>query len=115
MLDISPFELLPDDIVQVDATTRGRSVPALRKQLLSYRFVNPRYLEDQAEALSVTDLTRAVANVWEAYQASTSDSSSPSFTGCCRERWRRRGTGRIGTPSSRWLTCIRWPPAFSRR
>lgn len=44
VLDISPFELLPDDIVQVDATTRGRSVPALRKQLLSYRFVNPRYL-----------------------------------------------------------------------
>lgn len=44
VLDISPFELLPDDIVQVDAATRGRSVPALRTQLLSYRFVNPRYL-----------------------------------------------------------------------
>jgi transcriptional regulator with XRE-family HTH domain len=70
VLDISPFELLPDDIVQVDAATRGRSVPALRKQLLSYRFVNPRYLQDQAEALLVPDLTRAVANVWEAYQAS---------------------------------------------
>jgi transcriptional regulator with XRE-family HTH domain len=63
VLDISPFELLPDDIVQVDGNTRGRSVPALRKQLLSYRFVNPRYLEDQAEPISLPDLTAAVANV----------------------------------------------------
>lgn len=70
VLDISPFELLPDDIVQVDANTRGRSVPALRKQLLSYRFVNPRYLEDQAEPISLPDLTAAVANVWAGYQAS---------------------------------------------
>lgn len=70
VLDISPFELLPDDIVQVDANTRGRSVPALRKQLLSYRFVNPRYLENQAEPMSLPDLTAAVANIWTAYQAS---------------------------------------------
>ena len=70
VLDISPFELLPDDIVQVDGNTRGRSVPALRKQLLSYRFVNPRYLEDQAEPISLPDLTAAVANVWAGYQAS---------------------------------------------
>ena len=68
VLDISPFELLPDDIVQVDANTRGRSVPALRKQLLSYRFVNPRYLEDQAEPMTMPDLTAAVANIWAAYQ-----------------------------------------------
>lgn len=70
VLDISPFELLPDDIVQVDASTRGRSVPALRKQLLSYRFVNPRYLPDEPEPLSLPDLTAAVANVWSAYQSS---------------------------------------------
>jgi transcriptional regulator with XRE-family HTH domain len=70
VLDISPFELLPDDIVQVDANTRGRSVPALRKQLLSYRFVNPRYLEDQAHPMSLPDLTAAVAKVWSGYQAS---------------------------------------------
>ncbi len=70
VLDISPFELLPDDIVQVDATTRGRSVPALRKQLLSYRFVNPRYLGIEPEPVSSADLTRAVANIWDAYQAS---------------------------------------------
>ncbi len=44
MLDISPLELMPDDIVHVDPATRGHSVPALRKQLLSYRFANPRYL-----------------------------------------------------------------------
>ena|SRR5215212_6206018 len=30
----------PDDIVQVDANTRGRSVPALRKRLLRYRPVS---------------------------------------------------------------------------
>ena len=70
VLDISPFELLPDDIVQVDAATRGRSVPALRKQLLSYRFVNPRYLDNDAAPLTVADLTQAVSNIWDAYQAS---------------------------------------------
>jgi hypothetical protein len=30
----------PNDIVQVDANTRGRSVPALRKPLLRYRPVS---------------------------------------------------------------------------
>jgi transcriptional regulator with XRE-family HTH domain len=70
VLDISPFELLPDDIVQVDAATRGRSVPALRRQLLSYRFVNPRYLDNDAAPLTLPDLTRAVASTWDAYQAS---------------------------------------------
>jgi hypothetical protein len=70
VLDIAPFELLPDDILQVDATTRGRSVPALRKQLLSYRFVNPRYLDRDVSPLSLPELTRAVANVWAGYQGS---------------------------------------------
>ena len=70
VLDISPFELLPDDIVQVDASTRGRSVPALRKQLLSYRFVNPRYLATDVAPLAVPVLTEAVAGAWAGYQAS---------------------------------------------
>jgi hypothetical protein len=70
VLDISPFELLPDDIVQVDAATRGRSVPALRKQLLSYRFVNPRYLDNDVAPLALPDLAAAVAHTWDAYQAS---------------------------------------------
>lgn len=70
VLDIAPFELLPDDIVQVDATTHGRSVPALRQQLLSYRFVNPRYLDRDVNAMPLEDLSRSVANVWSAYQAS---------------------------------------------
>ena len=70
VLDISPFELLPDDIVQVDAATRGRSVPALRKQLLSYRFVNPRYLNTDVAPLAVPALTEAVAGAWAGYQAS---------------------------------------------
>ena len=70
VLDIAPFELLPDDIVQIDAATRGRSVPALREQLLSYRFVNPRYRDDAAEPVSLVELRRSVAAVWNAYQAS---------------------------------------------
>ena len=70
VLDISPFELLPDDIVQVDAATRGQSVPALRKQLLSYRFVNPRYLSTESQPLAVRDLTLAVGGAWAGYQAS---------------------------------------------
>lgn len=70
VLDISPLELMPDDIVDVDATTRGRSVPALRKQLLSYRFVNPRYLATQVEPPTLPELTRAVAAAWSGYQAS---------------------------------------------
>ncbi len=70
VLDIAPWELLPDDIVDVDATTRGRSVPALRQRLLSYRFVNPRYLRDDTEPVTLDALTRAVAGVWSAYQAS---------------------------------------------
>ncbi|WNB86685.1 hypothetical protein [Cellulomonas sp. ATA003] len=69
VLDISPFELLPDDIVQVNAATRGRSVPALRKQLLSYRFVNPRYLDDDVAPLPLPELKAAVAETWDAYQA----------------------------------------------
>lgn len=70
VLDISPFELMPDDIVQVDETTRGQSVPALRKQLLSYRFVNPRYLDADPRPLDLPDLTKAVAVAWAGYQAS---------------------------------------------
>lgn len=70
MLDISPLELMPDDIMHVDPATRGHSVPALLKQLLSYRFVNPRYLATQVAPPSVPDLTRAVAAAWSGYQAS---------------------------------------------
>ena len=71
VLDISPLELLPDDIVQVDAATRGRSVPALRKQLLSYRFVNPAVPgRRRLPRWHCRDLTRAVAAAWSGYQAS---------------------------------------------
>jgi transcriptional regulator with XRE-family HTH domain len=70
VLDISPMELLPDDIVQVDATTRGHSVPALREQILSYRFVNPRYRDETAQAVGIDELRRSVGAVWNAYQAS---------------------------------------------
>jgi transcriptional regulator with XRE-family HTH domain len=70
VLDIAPAELLPDDIVHVDAATRGRSVPALRKQLLSYRFISPRYLDEPAVTMDMTSLRQAVNNVWSAYQAS---------------------------------------------
>jgi transcriptional regulator with XRE-family HTH domain len=69
VLDISPVELLPDEIVQVDADTRGQSVPSLRK-LLSYRFVNPRYLSTEAQPLNVVTLAQAVAGAWVGYQAS---------------------------------------------
>ena len=69
VLDISPLELMPDDIVDVDAATRGRSVPALRKQLLSYRFVNPRYLATQVAPPTLPNLTRGVAAAWSGYQA----------------------------------------------
>lgn len=70
VLDIAPTELLPDDIVQVDASTRGRSVPALRQQLLGYRFVSPRYLDAPVVTMDVPTLGEAVNNVWSAYQAS---------------------------------------------
>lgn len=70
VLDIAAVELLPDDIVQVDPTTRGQSVPALRKQLLSYRFVNPRYLPTEAQPLQVSTLEQAVAGAWAGYQSS---------------------------------------------
>lgn len=70
VLDISPLELMPDDILRVDPATRGRSLPALREQLLSYRFVNPRYLSTQVAPPALPDLTRAVAAAWSGYQAS---------------------------------------------
>jgi hypothetical protein len=70
VLDISPLELLPDDIVQVDDASRGRSVPALRRQLLSYRFVNPRFLGNPSNPISIADLERSVSRVWSAYQSS---------------------------------------------
>ncbi|GAA2109461.1 helix-turn-helix transcriptional regulator [Microlunatus panaciterrae] len=70
VLDIAPYELLPDDIVDVEALTRGRSVPALRQRLLSYRFVNPHYLSEESPPVSLDVLTQAVSGIWSAYQAS---------------------------------------------
>ncbi len=69
-LDISPLELMPDDIVDVDDLTRGHSIPALRQRLLSYRFVNPRYLDHETEPMALVPLTGHVTRVWDGYQAS---------------------------------------------
>lgn len=68
-LDISVYELLPDDIADVDAVTRGRSVPALRELVLSYRFVNPRLSGAQAAPVELPALKAIVADIWQAYQA----------------------------------------------
>lgn len=70
VLDIAPAELLPDDIAEVDATTHGRSVPALRQRLMSYRFVNPAFLAQDTPPVTLPQLARAVGSVWSAYQAS---------------------------------------------
>jgi transcriptional regulator with XRE-family HTH domain len=70
VLDISLYDLLPDDIAPVSEETRHHSVPTLREQLLSYRFVNPRYLAAQPTPVSITALRTSVAGVWDAYQRS---------------------------------------------
>lgn len=70
VLDLSVYDLLPDDIAPVTEETRSHSVPNLREQLLSYRFVNPRYLPAQPDPVSIATLRSAVGSVWDAYQRS---------------------------------------------
>jgi transcriptional regulator with XRE-family HTH domain len=71
-LDVSLHDLLPDDIAGIDPSTRGRSVPALRDLLLSYRAVNPRFaLHDQdLRAPQIAEVRTLVDDVWTAYQDS---------------------------------------------
>lgn len=69
-LDISVVELLPDDILEVDPTTRGHSVPALRDLVLSYRFVNPRFSAPNPATVDIATLKASVADIWTAYQGS---------------------------------------------
>jgi transcriptional regulator with XRE-family HTH domain len=93
VLDIAPWELLPDDIVNVDNLSRGRSVPALRQRLMSYRFVNPRYLAEDAQPVPVGQLEVSVAGVWSASGVSVricDRRAAPATSGCDRHCARRR-------------------------
>jgi len=116
-LDISPLELMPDDIVDVDDLTRGHSIPALRQRLLSYRFVNPRYLDHETEPMALVPLTGHVTRVWDGYQASRT--SSPSSTASCQSPSprstplapdRTESPSRLSSP-----TCTKWRLASSGR
>jgi transcriptional regulator with XRE-family HTH domain len=71
-LDVSLHDLLPDDIAAVDPSTRGRSVPALRDLLLSYRAVNPRFSlhGKDVRVPEITEVRTLVNDVWTAYQDS---------------------------------------------
>lgn len=68
VLDLSIYDLLPDDVAPVTEDTRSHSVPNLREQLLSYRFVNPRFLPHRPDPVSIAVLRREVSGVWDAYQ-----------------------------------------------
>jgi len=68
VLDISIYDLLPDDVAPVTEETRWHSVPTLREQLLSYRFVNPRYLRNRPTPVPVTVLQNEVNSLWDTYQ-----------------------------------------------
>lgn len=68
-LDVSTMDLLPDDVLDVDPSTRGRSVPALRNLVLSYRFVNPRVAGQTTRPTSLATLKSSVAEVFDAYQS----------------------------------------------
>lgn len=68
VLDLSIYDLLPDDIAPVTNDTRSHSVPNLREQLLSYRFVNPRFLPHRPDPVSIAVLRREVSGIWDAYQ-----------------------------------------------
>ena len=67
-LDISVLDLLPSDILDVDPTTRGKSIPALRDLVLSYRFVNPRFSRRDVAPLTLAALKAEVASVFDGYQ-----------------------------------------------
>lgn len=67
-VDISVLDLLPSDILDVDQTTRGKSIPALRDLVLSYRFVNPRFSRREVAPVSLSALKAEVASVFEGYQ-----------------------------------------------
>lgn len=67
-LDVSVLDLLPSDILDVDQTTRGKSIPALRDLVLSYRFVNPRFSRRDVAPMSLSSLKAEVASVFEGYQ-----------------------------------------------
>lgn len=71
-LDVSLHDLLPDDVAEVDDSTRGRSVPALRDLLLSYRVVNPRFAlsDNPLEPPDRSRVPALVGEVWSAYQDS---------------------------------------------
>jgi len=69
-LDVSRGDLMPDDVADVDRQSHGRSVPALRKLVMSYRFVNPRFYEEDVAPLALPALKAAVADLWSAYQES---------------------------------------------
>jgi transcriptional regulator with XRE-family HTH domain len=72
VLDVSLHDLLPDDIAEVDDLTRGRSVPALRELILSYRAVNSRSAakHDNVAAVEPVELRGLVDDAWTAYQDS---------------------------------------------
>lgn len=67
-LDVAISDLLPDDVANVDASTRGRSVPALRRLILRYQALSPD--ADPAQAITPEELARHVHDVWLGYQAS---------------------------------------------
>ena len=71
-LDISLHDLLPDDVAEVDPPSRGKSVPALRDLVLSYRAVNPRFalLDEDVEVTRISELSVMVDDIWRAYQDS---------------------------------------------
>jgi transcriptional regulator with XRE-family HTH domain len=71
-LDVSITDLLPDDVAHVDDDSRGRSVPALRNLVLSYRAVNPRFAaaDNGLPPPNTEQLRRLVEAAWFAYQDS---------------------------------------------
>lgn len=71
-LDVSLHDLLPDDIAPVEPDGHGRSVPALRELVLSYRAVNPRLalLDRDLAPPRIGELRAMVDDVWRAYQDS---------------------------------------------
>lgn len=71
-LDVSVHDLLPDDVAPVEANGHGRSVPALRALVLSYRAVNPRFAASTSDVrpVPVPQLEAITDDVWRAYQDS---------------------------------------------
>ena len=70
-LDVSLHDLLPDDVADLVDGAHGRSVPALRELVLSYRAVNPRFAAAQDDApVRIADLRLIVDDIWVAYQDS---------------------------------------------